>query len=69
MFQPVGGMGRIGEAFARELGSLIRYNAKVIEIAQDERGVTVDLCGCADRRRPAERARPTGACARFRCRS
>ena len=40
MFQPVGGMGRVGEAFARELGTLIRYNAKVIDIAQDERGVT-----------------------------
>lgn len=41
MFQPVGGMGRIGEAFGRELGSLIRYNAKVIDIAQDARGVSV----------------------------
>ncbi|MFM2287069.1 MAG: hypothetical protein RL684_212 [Pseudomonadota bacterium] len=41
IFQPVGGMGRIGEAFGRELGSLIRYNAKVLEIEQDARGVTV----------------------------
>jgi monoamine oxidase len=41
LFQPVGGMGRIGEAFGRELGPLIRYNAKVVEIAQDDRGVTV----------------------------
>ena len=41
MFQPVGGMGNVGQAFARELGSLIRYNAKVIDIAQDERGVSV----------------------------
>jgi monoamine oxidase len=41
MFQPVGGMGKVGEAFARELGPLIRYNAKVIEIKQDERGVRV----------------------------
>jgi monoamine oxidase len=41
MFQPVGGMGRIGEAFGRELGPLIRYNAKVIDIRQDESGVTV----------------------------
>jgi monoamine oxidase len=41
LFQPAGGMGRIGEAFARELGSVIRYNAKVTEIHQDERGVTV----------------------------
>lgn len=41
LFQPVGGMGRIGEAFGRELGPLIRYNAKVTEIHQDERRVTV----------------------------
>ncbi len=40
LFQPVGGMGVIGQAFARELGSLIRYNAKVVDIHQDERGVT-----------------------------
>jgi monoamine oxidase len=41
LFQPAGGMGRIGEAFGRELGSLIRYNAKVTEIHQDDHGVTV----------------------------
>jgi len=41
LFQPVGGMGQIGKAFARELGSLIRYHAKVIDIHQDESGVTV----------------------------
>ncbi len=41
LFQPVGGMGRIGEAFGRNLGSLIRYNAKVIDIHQDTQGVTV----------------------------
>jgi monoamine oxidase len=41
LFQPVGGMGRVGEAFGRELGPLIRYNAKVIEIRQDDRGVNV----------------------------
>jgi monoamine oxidase len=40
LFQPVGGMGRIGEAFGRELGQAIRYNAKVTRIAQDEHGVT-----------------------------
>ena len=40
MFQPVGGMGMVGQAFGRELGSLIRYNAKVVEIKQDERGVS-----------------------------
>jgi len=41
MFQPVGGMGRIGEAFARQLPNVIRYGAKVIAIRQDDRGVTV----------------------------
>lgn len=40
LFQPVGGMGHIGEAFGRELGDLIRYNAKVTRIAQDEHGVS-----------------------------
>jgi monoamine oxidase len=41
MFQPVGGMDMIGKAFAREVGDLIRYDAKVIRIAQDPAGVTV----------------------------
>ncbi|MGB6352553.1 MAG: flavin monoamine oxidase family protein [Steroidobacteraceae bacterium] len=41
LFQPVGGMGRIGEAFGRELAPLIRYHAKVTEIHQEERQVTV----------------------------
>ncbi len=41
MFQPVGGMDMIGKAFARETGDLIRYDAKVTRIAQDEGGVTV----------------------------
>jgi monoamine oxidase len=41
LFQPVGGMGRIGEAFGEALKELIHYNAKVTEIHQDERGVTV----------------------------
>jgi len=40
MFQPVGGMGQVGQAFARELGPLIRYNAKVVDIHQDARGVS-----------------------------
>ena len=39
MFQPVGGMGQVGQAFARELGPLIHYNAKVVDIHQDEHGV------------------------------
>jgi monoamine oxidase len=41
LFQPVGGMGRVGEAFGRELGPLIRYNAKVMDIHQDSEGVSV----------------------------
>ena len=50
MFQPAGGMGRIGEAFARQIPNAIRYGAKVTGIHQDERGVTVtfeDLGGGA----------------------
>ncbi len=41
MFQPVGGMGRIGEAFARQIPDRIRYGAKVIAIRQNDRGVAV----------------------------
>ncbi len=41
MFQPVGGMGRIGEAFAAKVGDLISYNAKVVRIHQDAKGVEV----------------------------
>src|ERR1700716_1031660 len=41
MFQPVGGMDMIGKAFAREVGDLIRYDAKVTRIAQSDSGVTV----------------------------
>ncbi|WP_274426824.1 FAD-dependent oxidoreductase [Chelativorans sp. YIM 93263] len=41
MFQPVGGMDMIGQAFQRELEDLIRFNTKVIEINQSEDGVTV----------------------------
>ena len=41
MFQPVGGMGRIGEAFARQIPDRIRYGAKVVAIRQDDSGVTI----------------------------
>jgi monoamine oxidase len=41
LFQPVGGMGRIGEAFGRELGNVIRYNSKVVNIKQGDHGVDV----------------------------
>jgi len=52
LFQPVGGMGRIGEAFGRELGPLIRYHAKVLDIRQDEHGVTATY---EDTTRPGSR--------------
>ena len=41
MFQPVGGMGMIGKAFAERVDDLIRYNAKVTRIQQSDVGVTV----------------------------
>jgi monoamine oxidase len=41
MFQPVGGMDMIGKAFAKELGDVIRTNAKVTQIQQSDRGVRV----------------------------
>lgn len=54
MFQPVGGMGRVGQAFGRELGPLIRYNAKVVDIHQGDKGVTAtfeDLAAGSSRQR------------------
>ncbi len=41
MFQPAGGMDMIGRAFAREVGDLIQYDAKVTRIQQNDGGVTV----------------------------
>ncbi len=41
MFQPVGGMDMIGKGFVRQVKDRITYNAKVIKIAQDDKGVTV----------------------------
>ena len=41
MFQPVGGMGTIGEAFAKQVGNLITYNAKVVRVHQDGKAVEV----------------------------
>jgi monoamine oxidase len=43
LLQPVGGMDTIAKAFARELGPVIRYRAKVREIDQDARGVRVSF--------------------------
>jgi monoamine oxidase len=56
IFQPVGGMGKVGEAFGRELGPLIRYNAKVIDIDQDPRGVTVAYEDTATKAKQTARA-------------
>jgi monoamine oxidase len=50
MFQPVGGMDMIADAFRREVGDLARFNAKVTAIHQNERGVTVHYVTGADRR-------------------
>ena len=41
MFQPVGGMGRIGEAFGKQVADIVRFNSKVTRIQQSESGVTV----------------------------
>ncbi len=41
MFQPKGGMDMIGKAFAKQLGEMIRYNSKVVKIAQGPKGVSV----------------------------
>jgi monoamine oxidase len=40
MFQPKGGMDMIGKAFAKQIGNIVQYNAKVTKVAQDDRGVT-----------------------------
>jgi monoamine oxidase len=41
MMQPVGGMGRIGEAFGRRLHRSIRYQAEVTELRRTQRGARV----------------------------
>lgn len=41
MFQPVGGMDRIPQAFERKLGSVVRHNSQVVRIRQSLKGVTV----------------------------
>jgi monoamine oxidase len=43
MFQPVGGMDMIVRALVREVGDVIRYNAKVTAIRQDASGVTATV--------------------------
>jgi monoamine oxidase len=56
MFQPVGGMDMIGKAFAREVADLIQYNAKVTEIWQNDRGVTVTYVDPANPAQPQKAA-------------
>lgn len=41
LFQPVGGMDKIAQAFEKQVGDLIQYNAKVTAIEQNDKGVTV----------------------------
>lgn len=41
LFQPVGGMDMIAQAFARQLEGMIQFNAKVTRIQQSVQGVTV----------------------------
>jgi monoamine oxidase len=41
MLQPVGGMGRIGQAFGRELGTIITYQAVVTKLRRTEAGVRI----------------------------
>ena len=42
MFQPKGGMGRIGDAFAKRVGHLIRLNTRVTKITQSDKGVAAE---------------------------
>ncbi len=41
LFQPVGGMDKIVDGFVRKIGSLIKYNTKVLDIQISTDGVTV----------------------------
>ncbi|MBW8754091.1 MAG: FAD-dependent oxidoreductase [Sphingomonadales bacterium] len=42
IFQPVGGMQRVGDGFGNAVKHLVRLNSKVTKIAQSEHGVTVN---------------------------
>jgi monoamine oxidase len=65
MFQPVGGMDMIGKAFAKQIGDLIQYDAKVIRIQQNDGGVTVSYVNSKTPSTP-KLQRPIGAYARSR---
>jgi monoamine oxidase len=41
MLQPIGGMGRIGEAFGRKLAAMIQYDSEVTAIEKTPKGVKV----------------------------
>ena len=56
MLQPVGGMGRIGEAFGRKLGRRIRYGAEVTELRRTAHGGRVVWRDAATGRRHAAEA-------------
>jgi monoamine oxidase len=57
VFQPVGGMDMIGKAFAREVGDLIQYDAKVTRIAQNDHGVLVAYENARDSAAPPRLAK------------
>jgi monoamine oxidase len=57
MFQPVGGMDMIGKAFARKVGDLIQYDAKVTRIAQNDHGVLVAYENARDSTAPPRLAK------------
>jgi len=48
MFQPVGGMGMIGQAFGRQVADKVRFGAKVTKIDQSGGGVTVTYTDVAN---------------------
>ena len=48
MFQPVGGMDMIAQAFEREVKDAIHYSTRVSKIAQDDKGVTVTYTNLKD---------------------
>ncbi len=56
MFQPVGGMGKIGEAFGRQVDGLVTYGAKVTKIDQSGGAVTVGYVDLASGETRTKRA-------------
>ena len=70
MFQPVGGMDMIGKAFAKEVGDVIRYNAKVTRHSSRTMAASPSLIvDTATAARRCNRPPQTGASAPFRSRS